>query len=110
MARCQEIDDFRLQNIGILVFVNQNMKKLLRERLQDIRMFPQEPQAIDQKIIEIHDGQIFFSLLVMTGDRMDVPGQMQKERISAVQDVIQGAMRVDGQAHHLGNNVVFGKF
>ena len=59
MSVCQSADEFELDRIGILIFIDHQIVETLLIKLEDFRMFVEQFYGIDQQIVEIHGIVLF---------------------------------------------------
>ncbi|OPY80257.1 MAG: hypothetical protein A4E70_01866 [Syntrophus sp. PtaU1.Bin005] len=68
----QQIHDLRLEKIGVLVFVHQEMLKPFAVTLQDVGTFHQQPAPVEEEIVEIHQRGLAFAQIIESGHLPDL--------------------------------------
>ena len=58
----EQIDDLGLQPVRVLIFVDENVLKLLGVKIGDLRLFDEQPLPVQQQIVVIHHVALAFAL------------------------------------------------
>ena len=82
------VDDIRLELIGVLVFIHQDVLKALGVKLAQRRVFLHELQPAGEQVIKINQVQLFLFLRVVFIDSLNVAQVLNKVGIAPLQELL----------------------
>jgi len=105
----EEVDELGLEGVGVLILVDEDPLELALVVLADPGILLQEPQRLDEEIIEVHRVGGLFFLLVSFVQFLDGDGEMFEVGVAAVEQVGDPDAGVGGEAEDVGEDFGFGK-
>ena len=88
MFGCQQIDDSTLYGVRVLVFINENVQKLLCESFPDMLVLGQQPQPQAEQVIEVQQLPLRFSGRIEHQHLFYFAGLPNEHRIAFGQNVL----------------------
>ena len=93
----QQINQLRLQLIGVLIFVHEHELKPFLVQLADVLVFLEQLQPKHQQVIKIHQALRLFTSGVAREHILDLGGQRLKPRVAFLDHLAHGLLLVDRQ-------------
>ena len=109
MTSGQEIDHFRLQGIGVLIFIDEDELKLPLVVVSQGFIFAKKFDRQRQQIVEVHAVGIFFALRVQDRDLSDFFGQLLEVTEAFENDFFDGGAGIGGEADQPAEGLGFGE-
>ncbi len=92
-----EVDDLALDEVGVLVFVDQDMLKARGVALGDLGVLVKESLPVNEEIIEVHQAHGLLALSVALGDRGEGREKPLEMRGFFFDDLLQRAASIDAE-------------
>ena len=101
VAPRQQIEDLRLQEVGVLVLIDEDLLKLLLVERGNLRTVGQQPLPVDQQVVVIHPVPLTLELLIAGLDACQGFGERLKPGVPRDDQPRQGRRGVDREADDL---------
>ena len=105
----QQINQLRLQLIGVLILVHEHELKPFLVQLADVFVFLEQLQPKQEQVIKIHQALRLFARSVTRQHILDLSGQRLKPRVALLAHLAHGLLLVDRQRADVAHHVRLGK-
>ena len=107
MLARKNISKVGLQGVGVLIFIDEHMEKMLLQRFADAIALRDKPQPVHKQIVEIHRGEFALASLVFRSNFDNLVGRKASSlRLPARGHLFNADGLVGRFGNHLRDNIL----